>query len=56
VNRSIDAFEYRSQIFVDLGIPETDNAISLLFQPDLPLSISCDVLLFGVMPAVKFDN
>jgi hypothetical protein len=52
----IDPLEHRRQIAVDVGIPETDNAISFLLEPKLPFVIAFGVLVIMVMPAVEFDD
>ena len=52
----IDPLEHRRQIAADLGIPETDNAISFLLKPKLPLVIALGVLVIIVMAAVEFDD
>src|SRR6266852_7550044 len=52
----IDPLEHRREIAADLGIPETDNAISFLLKPKLPFVIALGVLVIIVMPAVEFDD
>jgi hypothetical protein len=52
----IDSFEYRVQIAVDFRIPEADDSISFLLQPELPFAITLGYLIVIVMSAIEFDD
>jgi len=52
----VDLFEYRGQVVRNFRIPEANDAIPLLFKPELPLLIFFNVLVFGVMSTVDFDD
>ena len=52
----IDSFEYARQVFSNLGIPEADDAITLLLEPKLSFVISLGGLIIVMMSAVQFNN
>jgi hypothetical protein len=52
----INPFEHSSKICGDLGIPESDNAVSFLLEPELSFAISPGGLVVVMMPAVEFDD
>jgi len=52
----IDPLKHGSQITSDLGIPEPNDTIALLFEPDLPFVISLGSLIIVVMSAIEFKD
>ena len=52
----IDPLKHGSQITGDLGIPEPNDTIALLLEPDLPFVISFGSLIVIVMSAIEFEN
>jgi hypothetical protein len=56
VKLQINPFEHRGKIGGDLGIPESDNAVSFFLEPKLSFAISSGSLVVIMMPAVEFDD
>jgi hypothetical protein len=56
VQLHINPFEYCRQIAGDLGIPEADNTISLLFKPKLPFAVALGGFVVVVMSAVELED
>ena len=52
----INPLKHGSQIAGDLGIPEANDTIALLFEPDLPFVISLGSLIVVVMSAIEFKD
>ena len=52
----IDPLKHGSQITSDLGIPEPNDTIALLLEPDLPFVISLGSLIIVVMSAIEFKD
>jgi len=52
----IDTFEHRCQIVVYFRIPKTNDAISLLLKPKLPVAVALGGFVVIVMPAIEFDD
>ena len=52
----INSLKHGSQIARDLGIPEANDTIALLFEPDLPFVISLGSLIVVVMSAIEFKD
>jgi hypothetical protein len=48
--------EHRIEIAGDIGIPEADDAISLLFQPRLPLAIVSRRFLIIVVATINLEE
>ena len=56
VQLDINPLEHGSQIASDLGIPEANDTIALLLEPDLPFVISLGILIVVVMSAIEFKD
>jgi hypothetical protein len=52
----IDPLKHGSQIAGDLGIPEANDTIALLLEPDLPFAISLGSLIVVVMAPIEFKD
>ena len=52
----IDPLKHGSEITSDLGIPEPNDTIALLLEPDLPFVISLGSLTIVVMYAIEFKD
>jgi hypothetical protein len=53
---NINPFENRSQPARNLGIPESDNAVSLTLKPKLPFTVALRDVILIVVPAIELDN
>ena len=52
----INPLKHGSQVAGDLGIPEANDTIALLLEPDLPFVISLGSLIIVVMSAIEFKD
>jgi hypothetical protein len=52
----INPLKHGMQIAGDLRIPETNDTIALLLEPDLPFVISLGSLIVVVMSAIEFKD
>ena len=56
IQLDINSLKHCSQIARDVRIPKSNNAVSFLLQPKLPLTIALGRLVLIVMPAVQLDD
>ena len=56
VQLNINPLEHRGEVGSDLGIPESQHAISLVLEPELSLAIAFGGLIVIVMSAIELDD
>ena len=56
VQLDINPFKHGAKIAGDLRIPEANNTIALLLEPDLPFAIPLGRFVFIVMSAIEFKD
>jgi hypothetical protein len=52
----IDPFEYGIQVTCNLRVPESDDAVSFFFKPELPLTVAPSDFVLIMMSAIELND